>query len=157
MQRRAEARGALTAWVTAGESGGLIPAVAAELGRRWGRLDGLLHAVGFAPASCLGGGFLDAPWEDVSTALHVSTYSYAALARGFADRVLHVVASIPYGETLSYGEVAAEAGNARAFRAAGSACGKNPVPLIVPPVPTPTTRWSILPSVCSQISGPVLS
>ena len=55
-----------------------------------------------------------------------------SLARGFADRVLHVVASIPYGETLSYGEVAAEAGNARAFRAAGSACGKNPVPLIVP-------------------------
>jgi len=55
-----------------------------------------------------------------------------SLARGFADRVLHVVASIPYGQTLSYGEVAAEAGNARAFRAAGSACGRNPVPLIVP-------------------------
>ena len=54
------------------------------------------------------------------------------LSRGFADRVLHVVASIPYGETLSYGEVAGEAGNPRAFRAAGTACGINPVPLIVP-------------------------
>jgi len=62
-----------------------ITAVAAELSSRWGRLDGLLHAIGFAPASCLGGGFLDAPWEDVATALHVSTYSYAALGRGFAD------------------------------------------------------------------------
>jgi methylated-DNA-[protein]-cysteine S-methyltransferase len=54
------------------------------------------------------------------------------LTRGFADKVLHVVDSIPYGETLSYGEVAAEAGNPRAFRAAGTACGINPVPLIVP-------------------------
>jgi len=62
-----------------------MAAVAEQLQQRWGRLDGLLHAIGFAPASCLGGGFLDAPWEDVATALHVSTYSYAALARGFAD------------------------------------------------------------------------
>jgi methylated-DNA-[protein]-cysteine S-methyltransferase len=54
------------------------------------------------------------------------------LSKGFADKVLHAVARIPYGETLSYGEVAAEAGNPRAFRAAGTACGINPVPLIVP-------------------------
>jgi meromycolic acid enoyl-[acyl-carrier-protein] reductase len=44
-------------------------------------LDGVLHAIGFAPASALGGGFLDAPWEDVSTALHISTYSLVSLAR----------------------------------------------------------------------------
>ncbi|MEH1015022.1 enoyl-ACP reductase FabI [Micromonospora sp. CPCC 206060] len=43
-------------------------------------LDGLVHSIGFAPQSCLGGGFLDAPWEDVATALHVSTYSYKSLA-----------------------------------------------------------------------------
>jgi enoyl-[acyl-carrier protein] reductase I len=43
-------------------------------------LDGIVHSIGFAPASCLGGGFLDAPWEDVATALHVSTYSYKSLA-----------------------------------------------------------------------------
>jgi methylated-DNA-[protein]-cysteine S-methyltransferase len=54
------------------------------------------------------------------------------LARGFADKVLHQVKRIPYGKTLSYGEVAARAGNPRAFRAAGTACGINPVPLIVP-------------------------
>lgn len=46
-----------------------------------GSLDGALHAIGFAPESCLGGGFIDAPWSDVSTAMHVSTYSLAALAR----------------------------------------------------------------------------
>jgi meromycolic acid enoyl-[acyl-carrier-protein] reductase len=43
-------------------------------------VDGVLHSIGFAPQSCLGGGFLTAPWEDVSTALHVSTYSLKALA-----------------------------------------------------------------------------
>jgi len=43
-------------------------------------LDGVVHSIGFAPPSCLGGAFLDAPWEDVATALHVSTYSYKALA-----------------------------------------------------------------------------
>ncbi|MFC7550450.1 enoyl-ACP reductase FabI [Plantactinospora sp. GCM10030261] len=43
-------------------------------------LDGVVHSIGFAPQSCLGGGFLDAPWDDVATALHVSTYSYKALA-----------------------------------------------------------------------------
>jgi meromycolic acid enoyl-[acyl-carrier-protein] reductase len=62
-----------------------IAAVAKELDRRWGKVDGVLHAIGFAPPSCLGGGFLDAPWEDVATALQVSTYSFAALGRGFRD------------------------------------------------------------------------
>src|SRR5437868_2285664 len=44
-------------------------------------LDGVLHAIGFAPADALGNGVLDTSWESVSTALHVSTWSYAALAR----------------------------------------------------------------------------
>jgi enoyl ACP reductase len=44
-------------------------------------LDGVLHSIGFAPASCLGGGFLDAPWPDVSTALQVSAYSLMSLTK----------------------------------------------------------------------------
>jgi enoyl-[acyl-carrier protein] reductase I len=43
-------------------------------------VDGVVHAIGFAPASCLGGGFLDAPWSDVSTAMEVSAYSLKSLA-----------------------------------------------------------------------------
>jgi len=43
-------------------------------------LDGVLHSIGFAPASCLGGGFLDAPWEDVATAMQVSAFSLKSLA-----------------------------------------------------------------------------
>jgi methylated-DNA-[protein]-cysteine S-methyltransferase len=54
------------------------------------------------------------------------------LSRGFTNRALHAVARIPYGKTRSYAEIAKAAGNERAFRAAGTACGHNPVPLIVP-------------------------
>ncbi|WP_199440056.1 enoyl-ACP reductase FabI [Umezawaea beigongshangensis] len=43
-------------------------------------LDGVVHAIGYAPPSCLGAPFMDAPWEDVSKAMHVSAYSYKALA-----------------------------------------------------------------------------
>jgi enoyl-[acyl-carrier protein] reductase I len=44
-----------------------------------GRLDGVVHAIAFAPESCLGGAFLDAPWEDVAVALQISAYSLKAL------------------------------------------------------------------------------
>ncbi|HEU0241596.1 MAG TPA: enoyl-ACP reductase FabI [Micromonosporaceae bacterium] len=43
-------------------------------------VDGVLHSIANAPATALGGAFLDASWEDVSRAVHVSTYSYKALA-----------------------------------------------------------------------------
>ncbi|MDQ3886073.1 MAG: enoyl-ACP reductase FabI [Actinomycetota bacterium] len=43
-------------------------------------LDGVLHSIGFAPPSCLGGKFLDAPWEDVATAMQVSAFSLKSLA-----------------------------------------------------------------------------
>ena len=51
---------------------------------------------------------------------------------GFRNRALHAVARIPYGKTRTYAEIAKAAGNPRAFRAAGTACGHNPIPLIVP-------------------------
>jgi enoyl-[acyl-carrier protein] reductase I len=43
-------------------------------------VDGVLHSIGYAPQSALGGGFLDTPWEDVATAVHVSAFSLKALA-----------------------------------------------------------------------------
>ena len=58
-------------------------AVREALAEKWGRVDGVLHAVGFAPASCLGDDFMDAPWDDVAVAMHVSTYSLKALADAF--------------------------------------------------------------------------
>ena len=57
-----------------------LAALTEELGRRWGRVDGLVHAIGFAPETCLGGDFLRAGWDDVAVALRISAYSLKALA-----------------------------------------------------------------------------
>jgi meromycolic acid enoyl-[acyl-carrier-protein] reductase len=57
-----------------------LATLTSELQERWGSVDGVLHSIGFAPESCLGGGFMEAPWEDVSVAVHISAYSYKALA-----------------------------------------------------------------------------
>lgn len=54
------------------------------------------------------------------------------LSDGFQLRVQRAIARIPYGQTRSYTEIAAVAGNERAVRAAGTACGRNPLPLVVP-------------------------
>lgn len=43
-------------------------------------LDGLVHAIAFAPQAALGGNFLNTSWEDVATAVQVSTYSLKSLA-----------------------------------------------------------------------------
>jgi methylated-DNA-[protein]-cysteine S-methyltransferase len=51
---------------------------------------------------------------------------------GFYGKVLHLLPEIPYGRVATYGEMAALAGNAKAHRAAGTACGSNPVPIVVP-------------------------
>jgi methylated-DNA-[protein]-cysteine S-methyltransferase len=55
-----------------------------------------------------------------------------SLSAGFRRRVLRAISRIPYGQTRSYAEMASKAGNERAVRAAGSACGANPIPVIVP-------------------------
>jgi meromycolic acid enoyl-[acyl-carrier protein] reductase len=60
-----------------------LVAVREDLAERWGRVDGVLHAIGFAPAVCLGGSFMEATWDDVSVALHVSAYSLKALVDAF--------------------------------------------------------------------------
>jgi enoyl-[acyl-carrier protein] reductase I len=44
-------------------------------------LDGVLHAIGFAPPTALGHGVVDLPWGDAAVALQVSTWSLAALCR----------------------------------------------------------------------------
>ena len=54
------------------------------------------------------------------------------LSKDFRRRALRAIDRIPYGKTRSYTEIARSAGNERAVRAAGSACGSNPVPIVVP-------------------------
>jgi methylated-DNA-[protein]-cysteine S-methyltransferase len=50
----------------------------------------------------------------------------------FQRRVLRATAAIPFGGHASYGEVAERAGSPRAFRAAGTALGRNPIPIVIP-------------------------
>jgi methylated-DNA-[protein]-cysteine S-methyltransferase len=51
---------------------------------------------------------------------------------GFYRRVLRATSRVPFGEVITYGDAAARAGNPRAFRAAGTALGSNPLPIVVP-------------------------
>ena len=60
-----------------------VERAAEEVATRFGRLDGLVHAIGYAPPSCLGSGMFVAPFSDVSIAMHASTYSLAALVGAF--------------------------------------------------------------------------
>jgi methylated-DNA-[protein]-cysteine S-methyltransferase len=54
------------------------------------------------------------------------------LVRGFTRAALEAVCEVPYGETASYGEVAAMAGSGRAHRAVGTACATTPFSIVVP-------------------------
>jgi enoyl ACP reductase len=55
--------------------------VASDVEGRWGALDGVVHAIAFAPQTAMGGHFMQTPWEDVAHSVHVSTYSLVALGR----------------------------------------------------------------------------
>ncbi|MGH7910685.1 MAG: enoyl-ACP reductase FabI [Candidatus Dormibacteraceae bacterium] len=59
-----------------------IEGVRLELERRWGRLDGWVHAIAYAPDDALGGKFLTAPWPSVAMALQVSVFSLKEIAVG---------------------------------------------------------------------------
>jgi methylated-DNA-[protein]-cysteine S-methyltransferase len=50
----------------------------------------------------------------------------------YTKAVLNALSGIPFGSTVSYSDLAAKAGNPKAVRAAGSACGRNPFPLFIP-------------------------
>lgn len=55
-----------------------------ELKKRWGRVDGVVHAIAYAPEDALGGKFLTTPWESVSQAFRVSAFSLKELSAALA-------------------------------------------------------------------------
>lgn len=57
-----------------------LAALAERVREHTDHLDGVVHSIGFAPQSVMGGNFLTGAWEDVATAVHVSAYSLKALA-----------------------------------------------------------------------------
>ncbi|MDA8058013.1 MAG: enoyl-ACP reductase FabI [Actinomycetota bacterium] len=60
-----------------------VASAGTQLAERWDRLDGLLHAIGYAPPECLGGDIFRAGWQEVSQAVEVSAYSLKALVEAF--------------------------------------------------------------------------
>jgi len=62
-----------------------IAAVVKDIEDRWGALDGIVHAIAFAPADALGGKFLDTPAESAQTAFLTSAYSLKALVAPFVE------------------------------------------------------------------------
>src|SRR5699024_11086125 len=56
-----------------------LDALAGRVGEHVDALDGVVHSIGFAPQSVMGGNFLSGPWADVATALEVSAYSLKSL------------------------------------------------------------------------------
>jgi meromycolic acid enoyl-[acyl-carrier protein] reductase len=61
-----------------------LSALTEEIGRRWGRLDGAVHAIAHAPPDALGGNFLGAPRDSAKAAFETSAYSLKALAEALA-------------------------------------------------------------------------
>lgn len=59
-------------------------ALRTKLQETWGRVDGVLHAIGFAPEDALGGNFLNTPWESVQAAFRISTFSMKELSAALA-------------------------------------------------------------------------
>ena len=62
-----------------------LAAVARDLDERWGALDGVLHAIAFAPGDALGGEFLATPTESAQIAFTTSAYSMKALAAALLE------------------------------------------------------------------------
>jgi meromycolic acid enoyl-[acyl-carrier-protein] reductase len=60
-----------------------LASAAAALAARWDRMDGMLHAIAYAPPECLGGDIFQADWDQVQMALHVSAYSLKSLVGAF--------------------------------------------------------------------------
>ncbi|UCG86388.1 MAG: methylated-DNA--[protein]-cysteine S-methyltransferase [Gemmatimonadota bacterium] len=60
------------------------------------------------------------------------TFPIRAAGSEFSQRVWRAVQAIPYGETITYGELARRIGNRKAVRAVGTANGRNPLPLVIP-------------------------
>jgi meromycolic acid enoyl-[acyl-carrier-protein] reductase len=81
-----------------------VETVRVALADKWGRLDGALHAIGYAPPVCLGGTFMDATWDDVSVAVNVSAYSLKTLAELAAPLMTEggSIVGLDFDATITY-------------------------------------------------------
>ena len=100
--------------------------------------DGFLTKINLVSKAC------EEQWDDVGVEVkrQLSAYFDGKLkvfdvprkfnGKGFCLNVWESMRAIPYGKTVTYGELASMAGSPKAYRSAGSSAGKNPIPIIVP-------------------------
>ena len=82
-----------------------VQAVHDTLAARWGRLDGFLHAIAFAPQDALGGNFLHTPWESVQTAFQTSAFSLKTIAVGMLPLMRErggAIAALDFDATVAW-------------------------------------------------------
>lgn len=82
-----------------------IERLAADLGSRWGRVDGFLHAIAFAPQDALGGEFMNTPWESAAVAYRTSAFSLKALAAGLLPLMKNgggAIVSLDFDATVAW-------------------------------------------------------
>lgn len=100
-----------------------IDALFAELGKRWGVLDGLVHSIAFSPKEALAGNYLDhVTRENFRIAHEISSYSFAALAKAALPLMegrpaalltltyLGAVRSVPHYNVMGLAKASLEAG-----------------------------------------------
>jgi methylated-DNA-[protein]-cysteine S-methyltransferase len=105
--------------------------------------DAALHFIGF-PAQKPQPGWIESPARGVLAEAAKQLREYFAGERtrfglplapkgtSFQRSVWSILEAIPYGETISYAELAQRVGNPKAARAVGSANGKNCIPIVIP-------------------------
>lgn len=97
------------------------------------------HPVARTPAWCDGSGahpVLDAAQTQLAQYFDGARQRFdlplAPSGTAFQKRVWQALREIPYGQTWSYGQLAARLGNAKAMRAVGAANGRNPISIVIP-------------------------
>jgi enoyl-[acyl-carrier protein] reductase I len=86
-----------------------LTALAAELETRWGRVDGILHAIAFAPEDALGGRFLDTPADSAITAFQTSAFSLKALGAAIVGMDFDASVAWPVYDWMGVAKAALEA------------------------------------------------
>ena len=81
-----------------------VSSVRTEVQNHFGHVDGVLHAIGFAPAACLGDDLMAATWADVSVAIQISAFSLKTLADAFVPLMANggTIVGLDFDNTVAW-------------------------------------------------------
>ena len=81
-----------------------VASVRDEVQSHFGHVDAVLHAIGFAPAACLGDDLMAATWADVSVAIQISAFSLKTLAEAFVPLMTNggTIVGLDFDNTVAW-------------------------------------------------------